>query len=211
MSQLGICIRTWYFDNILQKFLKANPDGTVINIGCGLDARFERFNNGKCTWYDLDVPETIKIRRRFFNESGNYRMIEHSALELDWIKKIKKNKPVFIISEGVLMYFEPEDVSKLLRGLSDSFPNAEMVIDTVSSWMVKNTKLHPDVKKYKAWFRWGINTASELLEILPSIEIIAVDCIMNFFPKRWPIMSKLMILIPMFRKSSKLIHIRFAK
>ncbi|HBZ19782.1 MAG TPA: hypothetical protein DEO60_01525 [Bacteroidales bacterium] len=42
----------------------------IKNIGCGLDTRFERIDNGKLKWFDIDFPEVIKLRGRFMNENS---------------------------------------------------------------------------------------------------------------------------------------------
>jgi len=41
------------FDRFAQDFLSRHPDGVVVHIGCGLDTRFERVDNGRVdgmTW-----------------------------------------------------------------------------------------------------------------------------------------------------------------
>ena len=64
MSQTGIAIRTFILDRAVEKFLSVNDNAIIINLGAGLDTRYERLspNRIKC-WYDLDVPEAIQIGR----------------------------------------------------------------------------------------------------------------------------------------------------
>ena len=40
-------VRAHHFDVALRAFLAAHPDGTVINIGAGLDTTFQRVDNGR--------------------------------------------------------------------------------------------------------------------------------------------------------------------
>jgi O-methyltransferase involved in polyketide biosynthesis len=61
-------VRTYLIDNGVKKFIKENPTGTIINLGCGLDTRITRVDNGQLKWIDLDLPEVIDLRRRFFPE-----------------------------------------------------------------------------------------------------------------------------------------------
>ena len=56
------------FDEQVGRFLKSFPDGIVVNMGCGLDTRFPRVDNGKVLWFDLDLPEAIAIRRKFLRK-----------------------------------------------------------------------------------------------------------------------------------------------
>lgn len=82
MSQIGISIRTVIIDCVTKRLIKDNKDLIVVNIGCGLDTRFQRFNKEKISWIDLDVPESIEIRKTFFKESNSYKMISKSMLDL---------------------------------------------------------------------------------------------------------------------------------
>lgn len=53
---------------MVSDFIRKNPASTIINIACGMDTRFFRVDNGKINWYNLDLPETMKIRNRFISE-----------------------------------------------------------------------------------------------------------------------------------------------
>lgn len=46
-------------------------------------------DNGKITWYNLDLPETIAIRNQIFEESGRVSTIGISALDPAWSKEVK--------------------------------------------------------------------------------------------------------------------------
>ena len=48
-------------DRYAREFLSRHPEAVAVHIGCGLDSRFERVDNGQVEWYDLDLP---KIRWR---------------------------------------------------------------------------------------------------------------------------------------------------
>ena len=65
----GIVARSVVFDELVSDFIRKNPDCTVVNIACGLDTRFYRMDNGKITWYNLDLPETIEVRDSIYQES----------------------------------------------------------------------------------------------------------------------------------------------
>ena len=66
--KLGISIRTMIIDCVTKRLIKDNKDLIVVNIGCGLDTRFQRFNKEKISWIDLDVPESIEIRKHFLKK-----------------------------------------------------------------------------------------------------------------------------------------------
>lgn len=55
-------------DREIKKFIRENPNSQILSIGCGLDTRFERVDNGQIRWYNLDLPEVMEIRKLFFEE-----------------------------------------------------------------------------------------------------------------------------------------------
>ncbi len=89
----------------MTEFLKSSPDGVVVNIGCGLDSRFSRIDNGRVRFYDLDLPDVIGIKRRFFEETDRYHLIPSSVLDYDWIAPLLQacDVPFLFVAEGVFM------------------------------------------------------------------------------------------------------------
>jgi O-methyltransferase involved in polyketide biosynthesis len=45
MLAVIMSLRSKRFDKYTLDFLAKHPEGTIINIGCGLDTRFERIDN----------------------------------------------------------------------------------------------------------------------------------------------------------------------
>ncbi len=63
-------MRSAILDAWVRAFLAGHPAGTVVEIGTGLNTRFERVDNGQSGWIDLDLPDVIELRRRFFADSS---------------------------------------------------------------------------------------------------------------------------------------------
>ena len=63
-DQVSIILRNREFDRHARDFLARYPQAVVVHIGCGLDSRFERVDNGQVEWYDLDLPQVIELRRK---------------------------------------------------------------------------------------------------------------------------------------------------
>lgn len=55
LSCLSWVARSIYFDKEINYFLDKYPDCSIVNIGCGLDTTYDRVDNGKVYWYDLDL------------------------------------------------------------------------------------------------------------------------------------------------------------
>ncbi len=61
----------------------------MVEIGTGLNTRFERTDNGQVRWIDLDLPDTIELRRKFFADSDRRNMLAASALEEGWLPVVQ--------------------------------------------------------------------------------------------------------------------------
>ncbi|MDB5101470.1 MAG: tcmP, partial [Cyanobacteria bacterium RYN_339] len=62
-TQVGVAIRTEILDDATRAFLAKHPDGLIINIAAGLDTRFYRLDNGQLHWVDVDLPNSMALRR----------------------------------------------------------------------------------------------------------------------------------------------------
>jgi hypothetical protein len=80
-------IFTREMDRYARNFLSRHPEAVVVHIGCGLDSRFERVDNGQVEWFDLDLPHVIELRRKFIGDEGErYHLLACSALEDAWLE-----------------------------------------------------------------------------------------------------------------------------
>jgi O-methyltransferase involved in polyketide biosynthesis len=166
MTQNGVACRTVLLDRETNKFFSENPDGVCICIGCGLDTRFYRLDNGLLRWYNLDLPEVIAIRRRFFTEDDRVKMVSKSALDPVWPSLINtENKPVLIILEGLLMYFTQEEVCELLEIIKTNFSGCMMLMELMSPLAANNTRFHDTVKKTNATFKWGVKNGLQVTSL----------------------------------------------
>jgi len=166
-----IAIRAKKYDDYARDFLKRSPEGVIVNIGCGLDSRFLRIDNGKVTFYDLDLPEIIGIRKGFFEETERYHLIASSVLDFEWMTVVRQHSgPFLFMAEGVFMYLEGRGVRSLVLKLQETFPGSELVCEVVNSiWLrpplkkMLDSKLQRQVHLGKdATFRSGISDGREM-------------------------------------------------
>ena len=141
-----MALRSRRFDRYVSDFLSKYPKGTVINLGCGLDTRFYRIDNGTVIWYDIDFSEVIELRKRFMEENSRHFFIGISVLNPDWIAGIKTGGPYLIIAEGVLMYLTETDVRELFNTIHKELESAEIVFEVTNRYWVD--------KMNTSWMRW---------------------------------------------------------
>lgn len=170
MMSKGVIARTILLDRMVGNFIKHNPNGTIVNIACGLDTRVYRLNTPRAVrWYNLDLPETIEVRRRFLAENGNISIIAKSAMDESWANDIEEPKGrTLVILEGLVMYLSEKDVKQILSIISGRFRQAEIIMEIMNPWVVKNMK-EKSIEATKARFTWGIKSGKELERIAPNI------------------------------------------
>ena len=83
ISQIAWIARCKRFDMIVNEFITKHPEGTIINIGCGLDTSYERINYSTIKWYDLDLPDVIELRKKFLKETDKENLFPvHSLIQV---------------------------------------------------------------------------------------------------------------------------------
>ncbi len=176
-----IAIRAKKYDAFARDFLERFPEGVIVNIGCGLDSRFLRVDNGKVIFYDLDLPEIIGIRKGFFEETERYHLLASSVLDFEWMAVVRQhNGPFLFMAEGVFMYLEGGDVRSLVLKLQETFPGSGLVCEVVNSFWLRpllkkmlDSKLQRQVHLGKdATFRSGISDGREMEQWHSGIEFL---------------------------------------
>jgi len=162
-NKLVIILRNREFDRYARDFLGRYPDAIVVHIGCGLDSRFERVDNNRVEWYDLDFPDVVDLRRKYLGgEGGRYHLLGCSVTEDAWLETVSAHGqcPFLFLAEGVFMYFQEAQVKSLVLMLHDHFPGAELVFDSYSPIHVWRSNLQ--TAKFGLRVHWGIWHGQEI-------------------------------------------------
>jgi O-methyltransferase involved in polyketide biosynthesis len=157
-TQLMLSVRGAMIDAFASDYLNVNPGCTVVYLGCGLDARFQRMGEPDARWYDLDFPQVIEIKKQLYAETERYMMIPSSVTDWDWLEGIDANdRPVLVIAEGLMMYLSETDVKTLFCKMREAFSKATFIFDAYSCMTAKQAKNHPSLKKTGARIQWGVD------------------------------------------------------
>ena len=198
MSHEGVVARTIMFDEALKGYMEEYPDAACVNLGCGLDSRFERVDNGKILWYDIDLPDVIEVRKRFFKEQGRVSMIAESVLDPGWTERVEKRQKTIFVAEGILMYFSKEQVSRLLTVIANHFPDFVLLAELMPPEAAKGSKHHDTVKHTKATFGWGTRSGKELEALCPRLRLVRENSF-NDVMKKYTVRGRLFAALPKIR------------
>ena len=175
MSHEGVIARTILFDQRLKSYLKLFPNAVCVNLGCGLDDRFLRVDNGNILWYDIDLADVIQVRKQCFAQQERRTMMVGSILEDSWTKQIEKGRKTIFILEGLLMYFSKEEVQIILRNITNNFSDVVILAELMPSICANRNKYHDTVKNTKASFKWGTKSGHELEVLRPGLKLVKED------------------------------------
>lgn len=161
-SSVMLAMRAKKLDTYVRDYLSRTERPLVLHLGCGLDSRVLRVGHTRGEWYDLDYPEVIELRRKFYDETEHYHMIPSSVTDYAWLERVEGNGGACIIAEGLLMYLHEEEVKELFTRLQRRFPGSEICFDAYSRLTARTAGSHPSLKKTGARIHWGIDDAKQI-------------------------------------------------
>lgn len=203
--------RSIFFDKKIKEFIKVNPSGTIVNVGCGLDTTFDRIDNGMISWIDLDLPDAIELRKQYFQESGRRRFVARSVFDTTWYNEISKKDNVMLLIAGVLYYFDEHSVKKLFSDVHTFLPTAEIICDHASGLGIKLSN-EQVIKKggmnESAYLRWGIDDIYEIEKWEKYIKVISNMPMYKEHRKKYSVIKRIGMIISDRLRIMSLAHIR---
>ncbi|MEM6455311.1 MAG: class I SAM-dependent methyltransferase [Acidobacteriota bacterium] len=163
-SVRGSVWRARIYDAMVRRWMAAHPGGTVVEVGCGLNTRFERLDDGRVRWRDLDVPDVIALWRRFLTETDRRRAIASSAFETAWMDALmdEVDAPVLFVSEASTLYFSADDNRQFYAELALRFPGAEVIFDTANAAFIAGQDKQDALRHCAARMTWAVEDPAEL-------------------------------------------------
>ena len=134
-----MAMRAAAFDRWLGEKLDENPGAVVLHIGCGMDSRILRVGDRAEAWFDVDFPEVIGQRKRYFEESATYRMISGDLRDGEFLKQVPGGTGI-IVMEGVSMYLKPEELKQALERIRAHFDRVYLLMDCYSVFAAKASR-----------------------------------------------------------------------
>ncbi len=174
-SLTGTVLRTALFDRWVREFLAVHPDGTVVEIGTGLNTRFERVDNGTARWLEFDLPDVIELRRTLFADAGRRRMLAASVTDGSWADEavaLGGAGPYFLAAEAVLPFLPEAEVRRVVDLAGARFPGALLALDTAGPGIVGTQESHDALSKVEARMRWACADPAEVAGWRPGARVL---------------------------------------
>jgi len=174
-------LRTRAFDRYVSTFISEHPDAIIINLGCGLDTRFSRVDNGTVDWYNVDLAPVIDLREALLPPGQREKNIPSSVLDFAWMRRVvRSNRPVLIYAEGLFMYLNESGVKELLLNLQKTFPNSELVAEVFNYAWIKRLQHHYVQMKFKrqlpmdksSLFTYGVKNSHDFEAFGPGFKLL---------------------------------------
>ncbi len=154
-------LRNRFFYERLKSFFDKNNGGTLINFGSGFSMYQFQMNSNVST-IEIDKEDIIEYKKKKIDdwikkEKLPFREIVYTAIDfnlksekeiIEVLKPLVKNKPIFILIEGVLFFLNKNTISKLFS-ICNKLQNKGDLIGSVSYLPeIENTNVYQKLLHY---------------------------------------------------------------
>ncbi|MGY4516097.1 SAM-dependent methyltransferase [Lysobacter sp. HA18] len=164
MMAWPMIVRTAVMDEIVMRCVREGAR-VVLNLAAGLDARPYRLDlPADLRWMHVDLPDMLAyFRDAMAGETPRCQVEFHTAdlrdaeIRRALFADAAATGPVLVITEGLLVYLEPDDVAALARDLHDVAHARWWLTDLASPLLLQRYTRHLDKKLAagNAPFRFG--------------------------------------------------------
>lgn len=148
-------MRAAVFDRWLQAQIAEDPSAVVLHMGCGMDSRAERVGTRGQLWFDIDFPEVIAERKRYYQETPSYKMLSADIRSADWLAAVPAGNAI-VVMEGVSMYLQPEELKAVLGQLTARFHKISLLMDCYTPFAAKASKVRNPINDVGVTQVYGI-------------------------------------------------------
>ena len=159
----NMAMRARVFDDWTEALLRVNNDALVLHIGCGLDSRCLRVKEPYLNWIDVDFPEVLSLRKKYYEVNDTYHMMAIDASKTEEIEKLPDSDTAIAVLEGISMYLTNEQVSRLFQTLERKYACLHILMDVYTEFGAKASKYKNPVNDVGVTELCGIDDIQVLL------------------------------------------------
>ena len=152
---LSVALRAKKLDQVASEFLARHPDAIGLDLGAGLDTRFERLAPpATVDWYDVDFPAVAAARKDVVPKHPNVHIIGADVRDPDWLVAVPSDRPAIITADGLMGFLTQDELVSLWNRLVSHFPSGEIVLNSytrLAIWIAHHapgTKTVADLVKF---------------------------------------------------------------
>ncbi len=159
-------MRSAVFDRWAAEKMQQNPGAPVLHIGCGMDSRCNRLAHVRQDrlWYDIDFPDVLAERGKYYSESERYRMLPGDASHPDWLRQLPEADGAIVIMEGISMYLAPDALRTLLSALRSRYAKLHLLMDCYTEFGAKASRYKNPINTVGVTETYGMETSRQLAE-----------------------------------------------
>lgn len=137
--------RTWLIDKMVTEHCQQGFDA-ILNLAAGLDTRPYRMALPPTThWVEVDLPDILEYKESLLQDDKPHCRLERVALDLanrsarlELLQRVnQQSQRVLIITEGLLIYLQQEQVIQLAEDLAAQSGFQRWVTDISSPGLVE--------------------------------------------------------------------------
>jgi methyltransferase (TIGR00027 family) len=147
-SAWSMITRTVLIDRLVREEVSRGTD-TVINLAAGLDSRPYRLPlPNTLRWIEVDLPEILNYKEQVLREEKPVCALERIRLDLanvaarrELFEELgRKAKRALVITEGLVIYLNAEDVGGLAQDLARPATFKSWIVDVASPGLLRMLK-----------------------------------------------------------------------
>ena len=159
----NMAMRARVFDDWTEQMLEENKDALVLHIGCGLDGRCKRIQRPYHLWVDGDLADVISVRRNYYEETENYRMMALDATIPEQIQALPESKNAIVVLEGLSMYLSNEELHEFFEILQEKYEQLHILMDIYTKFGAKASKYKNPVNDVGVTKLYGIDNIEDFV------------------------------------------------
>ena len=175
-----MAMRAKVFDRWTRERIREMPETVVLHIGCGMDSRCLRVEHGNTRWYDVDFPDVIRERQKYFAQDDIYHMVCGDLREQGWLEQIPGNSAI-VVMEGISMYLSPKELKTAMGNLCARFEKLAVLMDCYSELAAKMSKYKNPVNDLGVTQVYGVDEPRKLegarLKFMAELDMTPEDLI----------------------------------
>jgi len=160
-----VVARTVYFDSVITRLTVAGEVACVVNLAAGLDARPYRLDlPSTLRWIEADLPDILDYKASRLAGSTPCCALERVPADLTDAGAVARvlestgELPTLVLTEGLLVYLQDEDVATLSRTLAARSNLGRWMLDISGAAAVRWTsrgRLGGQLASANAAHRWA--------------------------------------------------------